>query len=547
MNLINGKALDQELDQISSGIIDPKLEVWFKKVVRYWVFNLDKLNQPYHAQAEPRSKRVGGRPSDFYVNPGPGPLYDPSQAPKDKSGVCPVCKGQKGVYTDDKWTACKYCNGTGAYEVPYGGGSKCELCKGKGRVKKQNGLTIPADTDDPDSKECPACKGIGSKETCRACNGRGHKGATNEPCDVCKGSGIRPVKSAIGSEGFHIGDSKVVDLVNSILNEVNDNYDPADRTYATALNTGGNECETCRAIGKIDPDCPYCHGTGIIDADTARDIKANFNKFDPSQAKDSRFYGEAPTKSELEPWMKGNDYQFFDPIRTSDRYLFELLNNLVHYLNFIHDNLELPDETHTEIYGEIDDVKDLRKRIEARKLQAKSAYKKIEQSLAHPNDIDVFKSIMSDCYDWIDKIHNNYVFSLVNGFRTLKREGSFVLKQCLSVDAVLKGASVPWLVMPRETKHEWCLNRPYSANDYFNHGTIYYVEKDGMAYFSIYVSAKDSRYFNQCKLPNNEVLDKVPDIEKEVAPFLVDTNFEPEDFKPDAKNLGDMIQAMRLA
>lgn len=105
---------------------------------------------------------------------------------------------------------CAFCKGTG--ERPPG--SKCPVCKGKGKVHvkppavtcafcKGRGEEKPRST-----LTCSACRGKGIVSVqepikiCPTCNGRGRQIGSNLYCMSCKGTGVVTVKT--GKEGDNI-------------------------------------------------------------------------------------------------------------------------------------------------------------------------------------------------------------------------------------------------------------------------------------------------------------------------------------------------------
>lgn len=77
VNVINVNDIDVELNKLAARLTDARAQKWFKRVVRYFVINIDRLlKEPYVAKAEPRKIHhphdVGGGEaggSKYYADP----------------------------------------------------------------------------------------------------------------------------------------------------------------------------------------------------------------------------------------------------------------------------------------------------------------------------------------------------------------------------------------------------------------------------------------------------------------------------------------------
>lgn len=97
LNVLNPQDLKREVMRLAGHVAEPRAQKWFRRVVTYWLINIDKLAAtPYQAQAEPRTIR-GSKYS-----------FDPSGkwvGPKipDHPGLSPVAPEQRedpeGTYT----------------------------------------------------------------------------------------------------------------------------------------------------------------------------------------------------------------------------------------------------------------------------------------------------------------------------------------------------------------------------------------------------------------------------------------------------------------
>jgi len=93
VNVINVKDIDVELNKLAARLSDPRAQKWFKRVVRYFVINIDRLlKEPLVAKAEPRKMYhppdVGGGEygaSKYYADPRGGWLKNREPEKQEKS------------------------------------------------------------------------------------------------------------------------------------------------------------------------------------------------------------------------------------------------------------------------------------------------------------------------------------------------------------------------------------------------------------------------------------------------------------------------------
>jgi len=540
MNVINTTDLDREINRVAAHIVDPRAAKWFKKVARYWTINMDQLAKPYSAQAEPRSKRHGGRPADFYTNPKHrGTKLLPSfvgKPPEEKSGTCKACQG-KGSWVEwpngfSELHTCPKCHGSGGNDLP-SAGDTCPSCKGSGKQRRTEDGLVAARPDDPNAVNCENCNGTGNFAACPDCNGSG------EDCLTCHGTGRRPISSK-GREGFHMGEALRLVRLALALAEANEGYDPTDQTYSTTLhyqtpkNSGMIECPYCmqkahepgvRRDNKANPGCKHCHGTGQVRQRLHRDLAANFDEYDPKKAKKTGHFSDPPSKDRLEPWMTSpsaaeKKFHFFRPAHGDviKRDYFNRMQEVAQYLNFVTRDLTLspeptPDEAESLNPEEFSNVRKMRvRRIE----MAKEAIKLIEKSMANPEDPGLFKALLSRAEEWANDVRTNpgkYIYG--KGGRILVRYDDMVLRKTENEDSALAcGNKAPIEELP----FTWCLRHRSNIVSYLGDGPIYYIEKNGHSFVGVHPASKQCRNVNN----NNEVPGhQLPAAtSREIAPML---------------------------
>jgi hypothetical protein len=516
LNVVNIQDIDREVTRLAKSLYDPRAAAWFKRVARHWVLNIDWLKRPYEVPAVPRSKVLGGRPADWYAEPssrsdllwptwrGEQPPNKPNVCERCKGdGRCPKCEGTGTVGQDQPCPDCRgsgrcpVCHGTGLSEKPNAGGHPCPECQGSGVVKKgPEGGLIPAKKTDPDAKKCRKCHGTG----------------IYEPREK------RPPEKG-RREGFFMGES----LVRRMLGEADEpgGYDPKKRTYTTSLH----------------------------EPRVQQDIDQNFTRFYPKKAKAKRLHGEAPTKSELQPFMKApeaaeKEFYHFDPIQVRRRDLFNRLQELVNYLNYSYRLLqrpaELTDEDREDLTAE--EIKHLTVRRQQGIKDAQAIFKQLE--VMKPDDINGFRNVLTKAEEFTNRVEKDPAsFMTKKSGKVLARIGDLVLRRCTEPDSALLCGKKPTYDGKRET---WCLHNDYNIKSYIGQGPIFYVEKEGKAYVGIHPAS------HQCKNTQNQPINSAPGgdaIAAEIAPLLAKfpTEIPLDSISGDAENVANKIIAIRRA
>jgi len=470
LNIVNLQDVDREVNRLAASLYDARAAKWFKRVARHWLINIEWLKKPYEAPAVPRSKVLGGRSSNYYVDPSSRsdilwPTWRGEQ-PENMPNTCPQCKGSG---------QCRKCEGTGAV----GQDNECPDCKGSGK--------------------CPTCHGTGLSEK--------PGGGSAEPYKYKKPS---------GREGFFAGEA----LASQML-EAEPGYDPKKRTYTTMLHAP-----------QVD-----------------KDIQQNFSRFYPKKAKAKRLHGEAPTKDELQPFMKEpqaaeKEFYHFDPIQVRRRDLFNRLQELVHYLNYSYRVLQRPAELSDEDKEDLlpEEIKHLTVKRQQAIKDAQALFKQLE--VMKPDDINGFRSILLKAEEFTDKVKTDpSSFSTKKSGKAIARSGNLVLRRCNEVETALLCGKKPTYNGKPET---WCLHNEYNVKSYISQGPIFYVEKDGKAYVGIHPAT------SQCKDTQNTPIDRAPNgnsIADEIAPLLVRFPSEiPADaLANDAENVATRVEKLRRA
>ena len=79
LNVLNANDIDNEVNQLAARLSDPRAKAWFKRTVRFFLINIDRLaKEPYVAKAEPRSHNA----SKYYYDPKGG--WRSGQEPKNQ-------------------------------------------------------------------------------------------------------------------------------------------------------------------------------------------------------------------------------------------------------------------------------------------------------------------------------------------------------------------------------------------------------------------------------------------------------------------------------
>lgn len=554
MDIINVKDIDAEIAKLAAKVSDPRARTWFKRVPRFWLVNMDKLQEPYEATAMARDERRG---SKYYHDPSArrdtvvrepdnprtpdrtdwaftsseksGPLF-PSwrgEQPENKPNICPKCKGEKGKLNPEtgEWKRCRTCGGTGLSEKPYSGGNPCEQCHGSGKLKPgPEGTQIPARRSEEGGTTCPACGGTGLKK--------------------------EKIERPPGREGFFVGEA----WLKWFLDEAGPDqpgYDPHKQTYTTNLHVQPEviECPECGGTGKLGQAmCPRCSGTGKTNQRIATDIAQSFSRFRPSKAKAKEIYGGPPSKKELQPWMKApgaeeKEIYHFDPIQVRRRDLFSRLQNIVNFLNFSSKALTKPIElTPDELEGL--DQEEIDYTLNVRQKQKEEANALFEQMrMMKTDDVAAFRDVVMKAEEFMYnlKAHPEMFSVKKNNGRVLQRRGNLVLRRCDDSESALACGQKPAFngIEPKG----WCLKNKYNVDSYTQEGPIFYVERDGMAYVGIHPAS------NQVKDTQNTQVEQALSSQdaEQIAPLLVPypADIPTESLKREARHLFDIVGAMR--
>ena len=577
LNVVNAKELDREINRLAARLYDPRAATWFKRVARYWITNLDKLQAPQTAKAVPREMdRVGGRPSDYYAEPSSrADLLYPAwrgEQPPTKPNVCQQCKGE-GFVIDKKTgepVKCKACKGTGLGEKIFAGSDRrCPDCRGKGSVRPgdEPATWPPAEYSDSGAITCKKCGGTGLFEPCDTCGGAGkvpNAAGRNTACKACKGTGRAHYKQPAGREGVFMSEG----LVRWLLEVEADlpGYAPKEQTYTTTMHAQPEviECPYCaqplhgpgeQTRNKPDPKCSYCHGTGKIPQRLAADIERNFTHFQPKKAKTKRLHGEPPTKKEVQPWMldpqsTDKELYHFNPIQVRQRDLFQRLTDLVNFLNYSYTLSQKP------LQLTPDELEDLTP--EEAEFMAKNREKGVKDAVAlfkqlqvmKLDDAQSFRDILLKSEEFMDNVKNKPELFGAKSGKVLARQGNLVLRRTDTEEAALLCGMKRsyWNPETPGEDHQWCLNVDANVRSYIGEGPIFFVEKNGMAYIAIHFGPGDSAWTKQVKNPDNTALGRLPEEHSEaIAPLLVNfsTELPTKDFAHEAPQLAGLLGKLR--
>ena len=571
LNIVNLQDLNREIDRIAVSLYDPRAKSWFKRVVRHWLINIDWLKRPQEAPAVPRSKRVGGRPADYYAEPSlRGDVLWPAwhgEQPENQPNVCPQCKGERRIFDKDtkQMVRCPVCGGWGLGEKPFSGADqRCPDCRGKGSVRPGDTPATwqPAAYGDPGAVKCKKCGGTGLFSACPTCGGSGKvPNAAGKPtrCKACKGTGRAAYQRPAGREGVFMPEA----LMRFLLGEAYEpGYDPKKRTYTTRLHVQPEiiECPRCApplhtpddAEGFTpDPNCPVCHGTGKTRQRIHKDIESNFMRFMPKKAKSDRLPGEPPTQSELEPYMTApeaaaKEFHYFDPIQVRRRELFNRLEDVVNFLNYSYTLAKLPLELSPE---ETEDLtpEEIKRMTITRQQGVKNANALFKQLAAmQPNDSAGFRDILLKSEQFVDDVeHNPAIFGHRKSGKIIARHNNLLLRKCVTVETTVLCANRRAY---NNQPASWCLRNTGNVQGYLfddnEHGPVFFVEKDNRAYIGIHPAS------GQVKTPQNTPLNRLDEgdrISAEIAPLLVNFPAEipEESLRREAEHLADILQELR--
>lgn len=100
LNIVNVKDVDAIINRMASSVLDPRAEKWFRRVPRFFLINIDRLQkEPYLAKAEPRTPSG----SKYYYSPQGGWVAgkgrSPERNPNDPLPVREEYDPEKQTYT----------------------------------------------------------------------------------------------------------------------------------------------------------------------------------------------------------------------------------------------------------------------------------------------------------------------------------------------------------------------------------------------------------------------------------------------------------------
>jgi hypothetical protein len=285
MNVINPGDVDREINKLATQLYDPRAQKWFRRVVRYWLLNMDQLAGPATINAEPR----GHYGSKYYASPTGGwePERGPEEIPQQKMG---------------KWWG----------EKPLAGdASKCPNCGGVGKLKKIGKKLFVYDpehaAEDTQTVRCPRCNGTGE----------------------------HVFTKPTGGEGFFTGEA----LMRRMLEA--ESYDPKSKTYTTALHSPRFAKDI---TGSFIPFTPTkakpksLHGHPPAKPEVPGWMKGKQTYACPrcKARTPTKHNGETVCKTCLDQGIiTPLGFQHFDPIQVKRRDLFSRLQGLVFYLNHL--------------------------------------------------------------------------------------------------------------------------------------------------------------------------------------------------------------------
>lgn len=508
LNVINVEALDRQLEKLARRIVSPQAEKWFRRVVRYWVINLDLMQGDYVAKAEPRSSI---RSAKGYVKPSSrmplGSDIWQGEPPGDRSNTCEMCKGFKWVKPGKKpgtWVAhpgnkydddvekCPSCKGTGTGEKVYSHGTFCDFCLGSGLTKTSaSGEAVPAKRGDSEALTC----------------------------DRCHGTGLTPekVRSSKGYTGFFTAES-----YRRRMFEAEPGYDPVSKTYSTSLHTSpaSFECPRCRGTGRFGGNiCSRCNGTKQASPLVASEIAANYLEFDPAQAKEKSLFRDPPAKSQLPAWMSDPTknkarLHFFSELGTSQKHMFQRLLELVQYLNYSYKfttaSPQLTDQEKQDLDADV--AAELEQARRDRIVEAKALFRTLET--AKTEDLESFRKIMMASDDFAyDAAHDPAKFMPGVSGAIMRRRGDLALRKCWDVKSCMAlGDRDPYIQGKRVT---WCLKIEGHASSYMKNPSVFYVDKGGKAYVAIHTHSNQARNVDNSDLSDAQA--------REIAPILVNS------------------------
>lgn len=493
VNVLNPQDLKREVIKLGGHVTDPRAKEWFNRAVLYWLINIDKLAaQPYKAEAEPR----GLRASKYNFHPEQG--WTGQKLPANQ---CPECKGQ--------------------------GGTRCKNCKGRGsiQVKDEAGQSV--------RKPCVVCNGTGKEAVCQSCQGTGRAAAgsespTEDPrvgaiektyrrpitghysCPTCGGLGRilpEPTKRQKWQPGR--GEEGEGQYVRSPdFPEPETPLAPENVTDPAALKRWLQHfpvCSTCGGTGLVEsaalvaqllweqdepPDPEGVYTSMLHQPDVKKQMQQSFTPFKEPTAARSWLPGQPPPKSATPEWATPEkELYHFNPIQVRRRELFDRLNNLVHYLNWLHHLLsKLRDPAKLEAakaQARQDWGEEGVEQVESEQAQAEKAKELFDQlGRMRPDDIDGFRRLMREAQEFARMVVE-MPWLYHHDAQMVGRHSNIKVTKVVTPELADTMTHRP--VGPNTDVHPvWCTTLSRQAVYYCNQGPLYFVDKNGYPYVLIH-------------------------------------------------------------
>ena len=259
-----------------------------------------------------------------------------------------------------------------------------------------------------------------------------------------------------------------------------------------------------------------------------KDIEQSFTPFAPSKAlpKSKTMYGDPWPKEQVPAWASDDKkLHHFNPIQVRRRELFQRLEGVVNYLNYLNalaQDVKDPDAYAAGLAAAKAEGEEVAKGFVMDQQKAKEAKDLLQRFQgARIEDIDNFRKVMRDAADFNAQVREQ-PWLFVKDMRVIASVGSF---------KVIKVQAVPSAVMlasrqPDEKFHtnnwpktDWCVKMDCHAKTYLqdeNDPMLYFIDKENKPYVLIHFGTR------QCKdVYDHEI---TANMAHEIAPVCARSN-----------------------
>ena len=262
--------------------------------------------------------------------------------------------------------------------------------------------------------------------------------------------------------------------------------------------------------------------TSLHEPAVQRDIEQSFTSFKPAKAKAKRIFGEPPTKTELQPWMKGpeakeKEFHHFDPIQTRRRELFGRLGQLVSYLNYQSSLIGKQSDEATE---------------KANATEAEALMRKLETMKT--DDIQGFRDVLKDAGNFIQDVKDRPWFFTKDG-QTIAKSGDLVMRKVIFPETAVAFSK---RTDAAGDSPIWCTKSQSTASSYLSQGPLYFIDKDDKPFILVHLPTHQVKDIGNMNVSGNVV--------SAIAPLFADPRrFEVEELRDSSSALYSAVSRIR--